>query len=83
MLKFPNKITYTKKIVKGEYEYRNAVLDEATYQKIVPGKLMKPEEWRSLGIKGSYGWEHYKYDITKPQIIMLRKPIITNPLEKF
>mgnify|MGYP003453475842 CR=1 FL=1 len=80
MLKFPSKITYTKKIVRKGYEYRNVILDPITFSKIVPGKLMKPEEWRLLGIEGSFGWEHYHHDSTKPQIIMMRKLIIKNPL---
>ena len=54
MINFPKKISYTKKRENAEFEFRNAILDQPTFFKIVPGKIMKPEEWRVLGIQSSW-----------------------------
>jgi hypothetical protein len=40
MLKFPEKIAYSKKLVTKEFEYRNVMLNVKAYSQIIPGKLM-------------------------------------------
>ncbi|KAF8928962.1 hypothetical protein BGZ58_009261 [Dissophora ornata] len=39
----------------------------------VPNELMTEEEWRSLGIKQSQGWEHYMIHNPEPHVLLFKR----------
>jgi len=76
MPKFPNEIEYSETYSDDQYFYRNVRLTKDVFKKIPQkGKIMTEEQWRSLGIKGSKGWQHYCIYHPELSVIMLRKLI--------
>ncbi|KAF9299251.1 hypothetical protein BGZ74_009002 [Mortierella antarctica] len=41
--------------------------------KHVPNELMTEEEWRSLGVKQSQGWEHYMIHSPEPHVLLFKR----------
>ncbi|KAG9327377.1 hypothetical protein KVV02_005953 [Mortierella alpina] len=39
----------------------------------VPNELMTEEEWRSLGVKQSQGWEHYMIHNPEPHVLLFKR----------
>ncbi|KAF9435184.1 hypothetical protein BGZ76_006746 [Entomortierella beljakovae] len=39
----------------------------------VPNELMTEEEWRSLGVKQSQGWEHYMIHSPEPHVLLFKR----------
>ncbi|KAF9174446.1 hypothetical protein BGX20_011265 [Mortierella sp. AD010] len=39
----------------------------------VPNELMSEEEWRSLGVKQSQGWEHYMIHSPEPHVLLFKR----------
>jgi len=37
-------------------------------------KILMEEEWRSLGITQSLGWEHYEVHAPEPHILLFKRP---------
>jgi hypothetical protein len=75
--------TYSKKYFDGEYEYFHAVASQRGSWS--SSKLLKPHEWRALGIKppvetvegreGDKGddWEHYMWYKPEPNVFLFRR----------
>ncbi|KAF9968463.1 hypothetical protein BGZ70_003598 [Mortierella alpina] len=38
-----------------------------------PNELMTEEEWRSLGVKQSQGWEHYMIHSPEPHVLLFKR----------
>ena len=36
-------------------------------------KLLSESDWRSLGVQGSHGWEHFDFYKQEPHILIFRK----------
>ncbi|KAG0317419.1 hypothetical protein BGZ99_006309 [Dissophora globulifera] len=43
------------------------------YARHVPTELMTEEEWRSLGVKQSQGWEHYMIHLPEPHVLLFKR----------
>jgi hypothetical protein len=41
------------------------------------GRLMSENEWRSIGVQQSRGWEHYAFHRPEPHILLFRRPLGT------
>ena len=74
---YPDEIQYSRKYTDDTYEYRHVVLTK--YVSRVARKisnferLLKEEEWRSLGVTQSRGWEHYEIHKPEEHILLFRR----------
>lgn len=71
---------YSEKYQDATYEYRHVFLPEKDMKKIPPElykRTLTVQEWRSLGIQQSYGWEHYTWHKPEKHILLFRRPLGT------
>ncbi|KAJ3740515.1 cyclin-dependent kinase regulatory subunit [Lentinula detonsa] len=77
------KINYSDRYTDDIYEYRHVILpkqllkyipEEFWDQQTGALRLLEDEEWRSLGIKQSLGWEHYEVHVPEPHVLLFRRP---------
>ncbi|KAG0286476.1 hypothetical protein BGZ96_009432 [Linnemannia gamsii] len=54
------------------WEYRHVSLPKPIARH-VPNELMTEEEWRSLGVKQSQGWEHYMIHTPEPHVLLFKR----------
>ena len=78
MVFYPTSIEYSEKYYDQIYEYRHVILPKE-YLKKLTGKLLSEDEWRSLGIQQSKGWEHYTIYKKEQHVLLFRRPIGINP----
>jgi len=64
-------IIYSEKYYDSKYEYRHITLPSNPL--ISRNKTLDEEEWRSLGIQQSRGWEHYGYYTPQPTVLLFRR----------
>ena len=77
---FPEELDYSDKYHDDLFEYRHIALPEHLYNKIKHKQgLLTEDEWRSLGIEQSRGWEHYATFQPDPNVLHFRRPLGTNP----
>ncbi|QKX53985.1 uncharacterized protein TRUGW13939_01065 [Talaromyces rugulosus] len=78
---FADHIHYSARYSDSEYEYRHVQLPKNMLKSIPPDyfdtskgtlKLLWEEEWRSLGITQSLGWEHYEVHEPEPHILLFK-----------
>jgi cyclin-dependent kinase regulatory subunit CKS1 len=43
-------------------------------------RLLSENEWRSIGVQQSRGWQHYEIHKPEPHILLFRRPLGTNPV---
>ena len=43
------------------------------------GRLLSEIEWRALGVQQSRGWIHYAIHKPEPHILLVRRPLGTDP----
>lgn len=79
MIHFPKEIQYLEKYNDDLYEYKNVALPESIFDSMPQGKLLTEEEWRSLGVQQTRGWDHYQIHPPEPHILMFRRPLGTDP----
>lgn len=77
---YPDDIEYSDKYTDELYEYRHVILPKEIYKKITKGKLLEENEWRSLGVQQSRGWQHYEIHKPEPHILLFRRPLGTDPI---
>ena len=68
-------IYYSDKYDDEVYEYRHVQLPKEMAKKVPKSQLMTEEEWRSLGVQQSPGWEHYMKHDPEPHILLFRRPL--------
>ncbi|KAJ3734062.1 cyclin-dependent kinase regulatory subunit [Lentinula guzmanii] len=77
------KINYSDRYTDDIFEYRHVILpkqllkyipEEFWDQQTGALRLLEDEEWRSLGIKQSLGWEHYEVHVPEPHVLLFRRP---------
>mmetsp|Transcript_1184 Transcript_1184/g.2010 ORF Transcript_1184/g.2010 Transcript_1184/m.2010 type:complete len:83 (-) Transcript_1184:237-485(-) len=75
---YPNNPEYSEKYEDDSYEYRHVFLTKAMTKamwEINKGKvLLTEEQWRSLGVQQSPGWEHYAIHSPEVNILLFRRP---------
>jgi len=76
---YPKEIEYSEKYEDEVYEYKHVFLPENLFRTITRGKLLCEDDWRSLGIKQSRGWDHYAIYKPESHVLLFRRPIGTNP----
>eukprot|EP01100_Stratorugosa_tubuloviscum_P011178 TRINITY_DN4943_c0_g2_i1.p1 TRINITY_DN4943_c0_g2~~TRINITY_DN4943_c0_g2_i1.p1 ORF type:complete len:113 (-),score=55.00 TRINITY_DN4943_c0_g2_i1:116-454(-) len=74
---YSQNIYYCDKYEDDFFQYRNVILPKELHVLIKnqQGKLLKEEEWRALGVKGSAGWIHYAVHLPEPHILMFRRSL--------
>ncbi|KAL1888604.1 endoplasmic oxidoreductin-1 [Sporothrix stenoceras] len=81
-------IHYSQRYSDNQYEYRHVLLPKQML-KLIPDqyldeskktmKLLWEDEWRSMGITQSLGWEHYEVHEPEPHILLFKRPINYQP----
>ncbi|KRZ17416.1 Cyclin-dependent kinases regulatory subunit [Trichinella zimbabwensis] len=64
------------------YEYRHVHLPKCLVHFVPLDRLMTEAEWRSIGIQQSRGWEHYLIHNPEPHIILFRRKIASDSINK-
>lgn len=93
---YPDEIEYSDKYADENYEYRHVILPKRVAKEMFkffqfadqsrPGskcgepRVLAENEWRSIGVQQSRGWEHYEIHKPEPHILLFRRPLGTNPL---
>lgn len=92
---YPDEIEYSDKYMDDIYEYRHVILpkriakemfrlfhlpDAKSSSKIGDPRLLSENEWRSIGVQQSRGWQHYEIHKPEPHILLFRRPLGTNPI---
>ncbi|KAH8550507.1 regulatory subunit of cyclin-dependent kinase [Umbelopsis sp. PMI_123] len=67
------RITYSNYYYDDEYEYRHVTLPKEIAQWIPHSGILADEEWRSLGVKQSIGWEHYMVHAPEPHVLLFKR----------
>ncbi|OAA55227.1 oxidoreductin [Niveomyces insectorum RCEF 264] len=85
---FFESIHYSQRYSDNQYEYRHVLLPKPML-KLIPDqyldqskktlKLLWEDEWRSMGITQSLGWEHYEVHEPEPHILLFKRPIDYQP----
>ncbi|KAK3830935.1 MAG: regulatory subunit of cyclin-dependent kinase, partial [Linnemannia elongata] len=65
-------IFYSTRYYDDVWEYRHVSLPKPIARH-VPNELMTEEEWRSLGVKQSQGWEHYMIHSPEPHVLLFKR----------
>ncbi|KAI1752224.1 regulatory subunit of cyclin-dependent kinase [Xylaria castorea] len=85
---FLEMIHYSARYSDDEYEYRHVQLPKAMLKAIPKDyhdaskgtlKLLWEDEWRSMGITQSLGWEHYEVHEPEPHILLFKRPLNYEP----
>ncbi|KAJ3035033.1 hypothetical protein HDV00_004359 [Rhizophlyctis rosea] len=69
-------VYYSPRYYDDDFEYRHVILPKQMLEYIpskLKGRLLKDEEWRSIGILQSPGWEHYMLHAPEPHVYMFRR----------
>ena len=93
---YPDEIEYSDKYMDEVYEYRHVILPKRVAKEMFklfhlpdlsrPGskagepRLLSENEWRSIGVQQSRGWQHYEIHKPEPHILLFRRHLGTNPL---
>lgn len=76
-------IEYSDKYEDSQYEYRHVILPKEVAKLLPQGKAMRllsENEWRSLGVQQSRGWQHYEIHRPEPHVLLFRRPVGTDPV---
>ncbi|EYE95903.1 cyclin-dependent protein kinase regulatory subunit CKS1 [Aspergillus ruber CBS 135680] len=85
---YVDSIHYSARYSDDQYEYRHVQLPKDMLKKIPADyfdsakgtlKLLWEQEWRSLGITQSLGWEHYEVHEPEPHILLFKRPLNYQP----
>ncbi|XP_028399239.1 cyclin-dependent kinases regulatory subunit 2-like [Dendronephthya gigantea] len=68
-------IYYSKKYQDDFYEYRHVILPKELAKRVPPKTLMSEEQWRSIGVQQSLGWEHYMIHNPEKHVLCFRRPL--------
>ncbi|KKY39160.1 putative cyclin-dependent kinase regulatory subunit [Diaporthe ampelina] len=86
---FLESIHYSSRYSDSEFEYRHVQLPKAMLKAIPKEyhdsskgtlKLLWEDEWRSMGITQSLGWEHYEVHEPEPHILLFKYVRMVSPL---
>ena len=73
-------IEYSEKYNDGEYEYRHVILPKHIAKNAPKGRMLAESEWRGIGVQQSRGWVHYMIHRPEPHILLMRRPLGTDPV---
>jgi len=81
LLEHEEQISYSNYYYDDEFEYRHVTLPKEIAQWIPHKGLLSDDEWRSLGVKQSLGWEHYMVHAPEPHVLLFKR--VKNYQKKF
>jgi|EP00970_Alexandrium_tamarense_P011528 cyclin-dependent kinase regulatory subunit CKS1 len=58
---------------------RHVILPKELAKTLPKTRLLTENEWRSIGVQQSRGWEHYAIHRPEPHILLFRRPLGTDP----
>ncbi|KAI7895768.1 regulatory subunit of cyclin-dependent kinase [Mucor mucedo] len=70
---YSKSIGYSKYYYDEQHEYRHVVLPKILAKWLPHAGLLKEEEWSSLGVSQSSGWQHYMVYAPEPHILLFRR----------
>ncbi|KAJ3017039.1 hypothetical protein HKX48_003754 [Thoreauomyces humboldtii] len=70
---YTNDIIYSNRYSDETSEYRHVTLPKQIARWVPDDGLMSDQEWRSLGVMQSPGWEHYMRHAPEPHILLFRR----------
>ncbi|TPX36377.1 hypothetical protein SmJEL517_g01455 [Synchytrium microbalum] len=73
-----NNIYYSPRYSDDHHEYRHVILPLQLFRaipEVMKDRLLTEQEWRSLGITQSLGWEHYEIHKPEPHIFMFKRDL--------
>lgn len=70
----PRDIIHSEKYNDKNYEYKHVILPKH-WSCELPNRLLKEEEWRSIGVQQSRGWEHYSIFRPEPHVLLFRRQL--------
>eukprot|EP01101_Sappina_pedata_P004916 TRINITY_DN2152_c0_g1_i1.p3 TRINITY_DN2152_c0_g1~~TRINITY_DN2152_c0_g1_i1.p3 ORF type:complete len:110 (-),score=46.26 TRINITY_DN2152_c0_g1_i1:145-474(-) len=77
--KYCNKIYYSEKYEDDFYQYRHIILPKEIFNIVKSSKkekkVLTEKEWRTLGVQGSLGWQHYAVHDPEPHILLFRRTL--------
>ena len=59
--------------------YRHVILPKELAKTLPKTRLLSENEWRSIGVQQSRGWQHYAIHRPEPHILLFRRPLGTDP----
>ncbi|CAM9477259.1 unnamed protein product, partial [Ectocarpus fasciculatus] len=71
---------YSEKYADGNFEYRHVILPKDVAKSMPKARLLSEDEWRSIGVQQSRGWEHYAIHKPEQHILLFRRPLGTDPI---
>ncbi|KAM0688366.1 Cyclin-dependent kinases regulatory subunit [Conglomerata obtusa] len=66
-------IMYSDRYEAEDYIFRHVKIPKALVKYVPKDRLMTEEEWRTLGVQQSLGWEHYMIHLPEPHILLFRR----------
>ena len=73
---------YSNKYTDYKYEYRHVMLPKDLAKLVPKTHLMSETEWRNLGVQQGLGWVHYMLHEPEPHILLFRRQLIKNKLQR-
>lgn len=61
------------------FTYRHVILPKELAKTLPKTRLLSENEWRSIGVQQSRGWQHYAIHRPEPHILLFRRPLGTDP----
>lgn len=86
MVSYPDEPMYSEKYCDEYYEYRHVILtksmahDARTLMNLRASRLLREDEWRSIGVQQSRGWQHFMQHPPEPHVLLFRRPLGTDPV---
>ena len=70
-----------KRVAKDMFKlFHAADISKAAGSKAGEPRVLSENEWRSIGVQQSRGWQHYEIHKPEPHILLFRRHLGTNPL---
>ena len=60
-------------------QIRHVILPKELAKTLPKTRLLSENEWRSIGVQQSRGWQHYAIHRPEPHILLFRRPLGTDP----
>ncbi|CEH12741.1 cyclin-dependent kinase regulatory subunit [Ceraceosorus bombacis] len=81
---YVNRIHYSDHYSDDEWQYRHVIIPKGMLKQLPKEyfdseepevlRILKENEWRSIGIQQSMGWVHYEVHAPEPHILLFRRP---------
>jgi len=82
---YPKAVEYSDKYADDTYEYRHVLLPREKTRNLMNmikqvqatenRSLLTEDEWRSLGVQQSAGWQHYMIHKPEQHVMLFRRPL--------